>query len=328
MSNYVSKLQTFSNQILSNLTVECIADARPSHTLKICSLKLISGTDESTNTYVYGLTSAIHDSLQCFFDDPDVAYGGEKLNFTLINSYADMSLVFTQYNSSTNKFDERYEYYYTRGNMYDMLPGAERADYLRNFYQYIKTIDSIVRQYQELFTEYKETWLPPDPPVPLPEDYVAPTALSMFWDLNYANFNTECLTIISNFDSIKADYESLPPLIVAYKKIITDMATITALEEYFIGSDTKTIQESGISAETVWNNIGTSGFNSYNTDIGKAFQIYLNAKTLYENSLTAFEKYSTLRKIVISKVCEEFNYFVNSETWYNTIKTFRTKYNI
>lgn len=112
-------------------------------------LKSIINTVEATK-------NGIHKGLRTLFinyDEPE-DYWQEDLNYNLINSYAEASKTFEFYNKKTQEFEERPEYFWTRGNYYDMLPMCTAGKYLLAYKTSVENACIIMEQYKKKFYEY------------------------------------------------------------------------------------------------------------------------------------------------------------------------------
>ena len=75
--------------------------------------------------------SILHSLKTLFINyDDDKQLWHEDMNFNLLNSYAAASQSFQKYNQDTEEFEDRPEYWFTRGCWYDMLPMCTKGEYL------------------------------------------------------------------------------------------------------------------------------------------------------------------------------------------------------
>jgi len=101
--------------------------------------------------------NGIHKGLRTLFinyDDPE-DYWQEDLNYNLINGYAEASRSLQYYNKETQEFEERPEYFWTRGNYYDMLPMCTEGKYLLAYKTAVENACLILEEYKTTFYKYK-----------------------------------------------------------------------------------------------------------------------------------------------------------------------------
>lgn len=112
-------------------------------------LKELINTVEATK-------NGIHKGLRTLFinyDDPE-EYWQEDMNYNLINAYAEASRSYEYYNKKTQNFEERPEYFWTRGNYYDMLPMCTAGKYLLPYKTAVENACAIMESYKTLFYNY------------------------------------------------------------------------------------------------------------------------------------------------------------------------------
>lgn len=88
------------------------------------------------------------------YDDPE-DFWQEDLNYNIINAYAEGSKSFKYYNQKTQEFEERPEYFWTRGNYYDMLPMCTDGKYLLSYKSTIENACLILEKYKNKFYTYR-----------------------------------------------------------------------------------------------------------------------------------------------------------------------------
>ena len=116
--------------------------------------------------YVYGQSildafkstaNSIKHSLMTLFinHDDDKVMWQEDLNYNLINAYASASQSLQWYNKDTEEFEEKPEYWFTRGCWYDMLPMCTKGAYIRKYQANVQNAIEAVRKCRKAYQNYE-----------------------------------------------------------------------------------------------------------------------------------------------------------------------------
>lgn len=109
---------------------------------------LINSVEATKNGIYKGLRT-----LFINYDEPE-DYWQEDYNYNIINSYASGSRGMQYYNRTTEDFEDRPEYWWTRGNYYDMLPMCTEGKYLLAFKQNVEKACEILESYKQLYSRF------------------------------------------------------------------------------------------------------------------------------------------------------------------------------
>ena len=167
-----SNMNALFNGFISSLSTETIDENTG---LPISSGSSSSNFTDPFNDDKKGLSVKIDEVVkkistfgQILFDDIDMNPTAENLNFMMLNSYATQSKEFQHYNEKDEEqnaldaagtkyvqysWTNHWDYYYTRGHLYDLLPALTRGDYLKN--TLIGIYNSIAKKMAEYVTEFK-----------------------------------------------------------------------------------------------------------------------------------------------------------------------------
>lgn len=100
---------------------------------------------------------SIRNSLMTLFtnyDDEKIMWQ-EDLNFNLINAYASASQSLQWYNKDTEEFEDRPEYWFTRGCWYDMLPMCTKGDYIRKWQPKVLEAIQAIRKCRKAYQSFE-----------------------------------------------------------------------------------------------------------------------------------------------------------------------------
>lgn len=313
---YSEYLNNFKAIIAQAESFESMADERPTATLEYCYFVF-----DSTKEKIYT-------GLDALFDDNTIT-NGERVNFLILNGYATASVDYSQYNSSEEKFIKFYDYFYCRGELYSMTSKAVKGDYLLSFKEYVYKCLQICREYEEMYQVFKKTYIPPI--IPEGDTTSKPvTALEAFWDNNYLTFKKLIEENINIFLEVGDNFSSIQQIVIRLKDLFYNLSYKTSLCETFINADGVESTEDKTILSDSFSDIGVLGFNLFNTDIGSAYQCYLDAiEARNKNSLYASDMYNTnLRNFVRDNVAKSIDFYTQSTEILTNIKSLKAKYSL
>ena len=270
------------------------------------------------------ISETIFNSLNSLFVDPDDEYNTPDRNYQIINGYADGSRSLEYYDKESEEFNEKADYWYVRGNLYDMLPKANEGLYVYRFLQNIKNVVSICNDYELKYEDYPE----PSPP----EDGSGTTIskVEAFWDEFFVEFEESVNSELKLLLSEKNKFHELIQFTRDYRKVYEEVSDWLSKGENFVSALQKTSTGVGKSLSDSFNNIGVNGFELYSSSLSILYNLFVAAKEERDSSQYAQQDDSNvyLRKIFNSEILLNFNYFERAEDCLSWILDFRSHYNI
>ena len=335
--SYITILDSFAGMIESTFGNKSLAPTYPassgSSSPETYSEDSGSGEEEPVPNPAYVLVSGwkdqmtatkeqIFNSLDTLFNDPDDESETPDLNFHLINGYADGSSSFVLYHKDTEEFTEDANYFYVRGNLYDMLPKANEGQYVNKYYPQVKSLVDICTRNEELYSKF------PTPPVSSEGETIS--KLESFWSKYYDEFESEINSQMNVFLVVKAEFFELVDFVKQYKNLFYTVSQEISKIDIFIGSMNKTVNAPKTRLSDSYANVTTDGFGMYSEKLGAVYNIFTEALKIREiSSFSNNDDYNEkLRKICVSEVLVYYNYFNLSKQYLDWINAYRKKYEI
>lgn len=267
---------------------------------------------------------SIFNALNSLFVDPDDDNKTPDTNFIIINGYADGSRSLEYYDIESEEFSEKADYWYVRGNLYDMLPKANEGLYIYKYQNNIKNIVQICNKYNVLYKDY------PEPPVSGDDLSLSPSKIELFWDEYYIEFKNTVSNEINNLLSEKNKFSELVDFIRDYKNTFESVSSWLSKGDAFVSALQKTSTQPGSCLADSFSNINIDGFKLYSEAYSLLYSLYIFSKE--ERDASSYSKKDDtnmyLRKIFNSEILIHFDYFNKSVQHLNWIKEFRKYYNI
>ena len=333
MTTYREILSSFKDLLEKCLVLTCISD-KISHT---------SVGDDGQVTTTYSDNSAkmllddwinemdvisetIYNSLNSLFVDPDDEYNTPESNYQIINGYADGSRSLECYDKESEEFSEMADYWYVRGNLYDMLSKANEGLYVYKFLQNIKNVVSLCNEYELKYEDYPE----PSPSVGEDGTEIPVSKVEVFWDEYFTEFEESVNSELKLLLSEKNKFYELIQFTRDYRKVYEDVSIWLSKAESFVSALQKTSTGAGKSLSDSFANIGVNGFELYSTNLSLLYNLFIAAKEERDASHYAQEDDSNLylRKIFNSEILLNFNFFERAKDCLTWILEFRNHYNI
>ena len=328
---YDSVITSFISMLNDVYNLECMKES-----VTVSSTSSSEG-EETTSTYynpAYILISSliteldetrkqIFASLDTLFNDPDIEESPPDMNFQIINGYADGSQTFQKYDEKTEEFSDDASYFYVRGNLYDMLPKANKGIYVNEYIENIRNIVNICNTYESMYNDY------PSPPIS--EDGTTTTPkLEYFWSSEYDNFEIKVNSEMDGFSIIKSQFSQLISFIRNYKELFADVSEDLGKIDNFISAMNKTVNAPNTRLSDSYKNVSSSGFSMYSTSLGSLYTLFTISLELRDKSkYYATDEYNVyLRKIFTYKVLEQHDFFNTSKSYLNWIESFRKVFDI
>ena len=266
--------------------------------------------------------TSIFNGLDSLFNNPDDDYESVDKNYLLINAYADASSAYDYYDSNLDEFITKPEYYYVRGNLYDMLPKANKGEYVYLHITNIKQISNTCRYYESLYLDFNESAVDTEGQ-PIPK-------VKLFWDKYFSEFETTVDLNINEFDVIKNRFNELINFIRNYLNLYYNVSLNLSKAENFVNSINKTSTGKKTRLSDSYSNIDSSGFSMYSESLGNLYTLYKKALSIRDSSQNFKEDYynNNLRNIYYSEILVYYNFYNTSIEYYNWILSFRKQFNI
>lgn len=273
----------------------------------------------STMDAVY---NSIFSALDCLFNNPDDDYESVDINYQIINAYADASSGYDYYDKDLDEFITKPEYYYVRGNLYDMLPKANEGKYIYSHINQIKDIGTICEYYENLYLKFNESDTD-ELGNPIPK-------IKLFWNRYYSEFASKVNADMVGFDVIKNRFDELVPFIRNYKNLFYNASLNISKGENFIAAINKTSIAKKTRLSDSFANVDSLGFSMYSQSLGMLYDLYKKAMALRNSSEKFKEDYyfNNLRNIYYSEIMVYYDFYNKSVEYYNWILSFREQFNI
>ena len=320
---YRTVLQQFRDELTTVKSYDCFTESEVDSTGQSSGNRGGSLLSSWISTFTT-VENQIFAGLDCLFNDPYADYPIEDDNYQTINGYADASSAYDYFDEPNLEFVSKPEYFYARGNLYDMLPKANEGEYI---YKYISNIIKVVNlcdEHQVLYDNFSYT------PTTGSDGVETTSKAEEFWNEYYASFSTQVNTLLNPIKNIGPRFESLKPFIKEYKDIFYQASLKISKAESFIASINKTSTGKKTRLSDSYSNISSSGFSMYSPNLGTLYTLYKNSASKYES--TGLNKtdysYNNLRKIYYSDILVYYNFYSNAVDKYNWVLNFRKEFNI
>lgn len=266
---------------------------------------------------------SIYNSLLALFIDPDDEDRIPDVNYQLINGYADGSRSLEYYDTTTEEFIEKADYWFVRGHLYDMLPKANEGLYVYKYLSNVQSVVNLCKEYEKKYEEYEYSSSGND-------DTISISKAEAFWNKNYKDFDDNVNNLLQGLLAEKNKFVGLIQFTRDYKAVYEDVSVWLSKGDSFISALQKTSTGSGNCLGDSFQKIGVAGFALYSSDMSEMYHIFSEAKNIRDNSKYATQDDSNifLRKIFIHKILTQHNYFNRSASCLDWIKEFRKYYNI
>ena len=272
------------------------------------------------------ISETIFNSLNSLFVEPDDEYKTPDRNYQIINGYADGSRSLEYYDKESEEFSEMADYWYVRGNLYDMLAKANEGLYVYRFLQNIKNVVSLCNEYELKYEDYPE----PDPSFDEDGTEIPVSKAEVFWEEFFTEFEESVNSELKLLLSEKNKFFELIQFTRDYRKVYEDVSDWLSKGEVFVSALQKTSTGAGKSLSDSFANIGANGFELYSSTLSFLYNLFVAAKEERDASHYAQEDDSNLylRKIFNSEILLNFNFFERAKDCLSWVLEFRSHYNI
>lgn len=256
----------------------------------------------------------------------DVNYRALDANYSIINAFADASRSLEDYNSSTQDFFERAEYWNIRGHLYEFLADAEEGLY-RKYKSKVDDLFSFIDDKQNEYNATPKKQAPSTSCVSSPDRIEA--SVETLWINNIAELNSK---IALAFTAIQNDvisiHRELIGIVYMYLYYYNEISEWLSKGDMFISALQKTSTKPGMCLADTFAKLNNSGsFSAYsNGSMDVAYTLFKQAKQMRDSS-----KYKDndehniyLRKYLTYLVVKKYKFFDNAVFLLNKIESLRT----
>lgn len=272
---------------------------------------------------------AIFSFVDFLFNDYDIEGNKlENVNFNTINGYADGSKSFEYYDMATQEFSEMPEYFWTRGNLYDMLPKVEEGDYLGKYIASVSEIVGICETWQKKYDTHPD----PTPSIDNDGNTISISKVKDFWSTEgyLTSFTNEIDSRLEQVQFVYDKFIEAKTYAIAYMDLFYDATDAVGCVDNFIAALNKTVNGPGTRLSNSFAKFGAVGFGNYSTSMSTAYTLFLNATDVRDNSKwAADDEYDMyLRKIAQSMALVKIDYFNSAKKYFNKFKQIREDLNV
>lgn len=272
---------------------------------------------------------AIFSFVDFLFNDYDIEGNKlENVNFNTINGYADGSKSFEYYDMESQEFSEMPEYFWTRGNLYDMLPRVEEGDYLGKYIASVSEIVGICETWQKKYDAHPD----PTPSTDSDGNTSSTPKVEDFWSTKdyLSSFTDEIDSRLEQVQFVYNRFVEAKANAFAYTDLFYDATDAVGCVDNFIAALNKTVNGPGTRLSDSFAKFGAAGFGNYSPSMSSAYTLFLRATDVRDNSKWAAEdEYDMyLRKIAQSMALVSIDYFETAKRYFKEFKQFREDLNV
>jgi hypothetical protein len=274
-------------------------------------------------------------SLFIELDVDDKEYRYEDVNYSIINGYADSSKSLEYYNTSTQEFYKRAEYWNIRGRLYELLASLESSFYinysskLNDLFSYI---DTKQREYESSHNGERVTGA----------TSCSSTGSSRktsyaetFWNTG-SNYSTLVSKIENVFVALEEDVNKLHiqliGIVAEYIDNYNKMSTWLSKGDTFVSALQKTSTGVNTCLADTFAKVNAAGsFSLYsNGSMDFIYNLFVLSKEQRDASKYKNEDEHNiyLRKYLVYNILKSFNFYPNAIKIDNTLKELRNSLNI
>ena len=296
----------------------------------------INTTSTSLNLYTYYTIMSLFIQLEAQPWNGEYTERAEDVNYNLINGYADASKSFEDYNSLTQEFYKRAEYWNVRGHLYEMLAGANEGDFIERRRHLAEQLCNFLDKEEKL---YKASPLQSDSfsksnnddddegsttsrPITKAEKYWAERLGVLSEEIN------KTLQLIWN--DVSDFHTTLVPLVYRYLRLYENATEYISKGDTFISALQKTSTQPNKSLGESFDRVGVNGFKKYSSGLSKAYEYFVKAKQRRDKSKYKDDDDNNLylRKYYQHEVLTDHDFFSKAVEFLNTVTALRNRLDI
>lgn len=294
----------------------------------------------SLNLHMYYAIMSLFIQLEAEPHNGEYTERAEDVNYNLINAYADGTKSFEDYNSSTEEFFKRAEYWNVRGHLYELLPNANDGTFLKRNERLVDDLCSFLDREEAKYisASYKTD----DYNLNDENDEGSSTRpyskAEKYWGIHNDDERDrqqdlewkidETLEVIRK--DVQYFYSTLIKFVYDYLRLYEEASKYISSGETFISALQKTSTTKGKTLSECYERINVAGFQRYSTDLSKAYEYFVRAcerrdASKYKND---DENNLYLRKFYQHEVLTDCNFFSRAEEMLEQIKVLRSRLDI
>ena len=273
-------------------------------------------------------------SLFIELDVDDVNYRYEDVNYSIINGYADSSKSLEDYNSTTQDFFKRAEYWNVRGHLYELLADAESGFYKKYNDKFNDLVSYIDTKQSEFVRTHNNKRVTGSTPCKETGSSRTTSYAETFWNIG-SNYSTLVNKINAVFVALEEDvnklHKELIGIVFEYIDNYNRISAWLSKGDTFVAALQKTsTSETTCLADTFAKVNSAGSFSRYSKDsMDFIYPLFVQAKAERDASkYKDIDDYNIyLRKYLTYKVLQSFNFFPNAVNLERRIKTLRSELN-
>lgn len=297
-----------------------------------------SSTISSNAVSSYGnMFQAVFYACMCLFielDVDDTDYRYEDVNYSIINGYADSSKSLEDYNSTTQEFFKRAEYWNVRGHLYELLADAESGFYKKYNDKFNDLVSYIDAKQSEFVRTHNNKRVKGSTPCKESGSSRTTSYAETFWSTG-SNLSTLKAKIKNAFEDLEKDvnklHEQLIEIVFEYIDIYNKISPWLSKGDTFVAALQKTsTSETTCLADTFAKVNSAGSFSRYSSgSMDVIYPLFVQAKAERDASkYKDIDDYNIyLRKYLTYKVLHHFNFFPNAVNLERRIKALRSELN-
>lgn len=293
-------------------------------------------SNPSLNLHMYYAIMSLFIQLEAEPYNGEYTERAEDVNYNLINAYADGTKSFEDYNSSTEEFFKRAEYWNIRGHLYELLPNANDGTFLKRNENLVDDLCLFLDREETKYMsaryktdDYNSNDENPSTPYSKAEKYWGvhnddkrDRQQDLEWKID------ETLEVIRK--DVQHFYSTLIKFVYDYLRLYEEASRYISSGETFISALQKTSTTKGKTLSECYERINVVGFQRYSTDLSKAYEYFVRAcerrdASKYKND---DENNLYLRKFYQHEVLRDCNFFSRAEEMLEQIKVLRNRLDI
>lgn len=273
-------------------------------------------------------------SLFIELDVDDVNYRYEDVNYSIINGYADSSKSLEDYNSTTQEFFKRAEYWNVRGHLYELLADVESGFYKKYNDKFNDLVSYIDAKQSEFVRTHNNKRVTGSTPCKESGSTRTTSYAETFWNTG-SNLSTLKAKIKNAFEDLEKDvnklHEQLIGIVFNYIDIYNEISPWLSKGDTFVAALQKTsTNETTCLADTFAKVNSAGSFSRYSSgSMDVIYPLFVQAKAERDASkYKDIDDYNIyLRKYLTYKVLHHFNFFPTAVNLERRIKTLRSELN-
>ena len=290
----------------------------------------------SLNLHMYYAIMSLFIQLEAEPFNGEYTEREEDVNYNLINAYADGTKSFEDYNSFTEEFFKRAEYWNIRGHLFEILENAHEGTFIKRLDRLVDNLCSFLDN-EEI--KYNSAEFTTDDYNSNDENATRPySKAEKYWSYHNADkrnrMNDLNWKIDNTIELIRQDvqtfYYTLIKLVYDYLRLYEEASRYISSGETFISALQKTSTEPNKSLGDVYAKINVNGFSRYSSELSTVYNYFTKALEARDRSKYKDDDENNiyLRKYYQYEVLKDCRFFERSVTLLNQVQALRTSLDI